>query len=268
MTVSAFQKAILAFYSKNRRNFPWRETQDAYEIMVSELMLQQTQTQRVIPKYLTWLQLFPTVSALSEATLEQVLTAWNGLGYNRRAKFLWHAAQEVQRKNNGIVPNTADELRQLPGIGEYTANAILAFAFNQPTIVLETNIRTAILHHFFKDSVEKVSDKQIKDMLGQVIDKKNPRDWYYALMDYGSWLKSEGVDYFHKQKSYTKQKPFKGSERFVRGYLIRETLKLKTLNIKAVKIPGYEQKQIVKVASDLIKEGLLQEQKPGTVSVV
>ncbi|MCC7304415.1 A/G-specific adenine glycosylase [bacterium] len=268
MRTSEFQKLIYDFFEKNHRTFPWRETQNPYEIMVSEIMLQQTQTLRVIPKYLDWLKKFPTTKKLANASLSEILLAWNGLGYNRRGKFLWEAGKYIESELQGRIPATFIELRKLPGIGEYTANAILAFAYNQSTIVVETNIRTVVLHHFFKDSVEKIRDQQIKTVLAKVIDKTDPRSWYYALMDYGNWLKSEGIDYFHKQKSYTKQKPFKGSERFVRGYLLRETLLLKKLDTTKVILPGYTQKNIKKVAQDLIREGLLKERSTDILTVV
>lgn len=268
MSSKIFSRMVWDFYAKNKRSFPWRETRNPYEILVSEIMLQQTQTHRVVPKYLGWLQQFPDIDALASAKLSEVLFAWNGLGYNRRAKFLWETAKLLLNMNKSEIPDNFKDLITLPGIGEYTANALLAFAYNKPTIVLETNIRTAIIHHFFAKQTEKVTDTQIKGVLAQVVDKKNPREWYYALMDYGSWLKSEGIDYFHQIKGHTKQSKFKGSERYVRGYLVRETLKIKELEIKAIIIPGYEQETIKKVANDLIQEGLLQASKPGYLSIV
>jgi A/G-specific adenine glycosylase len=251
-----FSEIIWSFYEKNKRSFPWRDTTAPYAILVSEIMLQQTQTHRVLPKYLGWLQTFPTVRALSTASLFDVLQAWSGLGYNRRAKFLLEAAKELA--NRSTFPTTYEELVALSGIGEYTANAVLAFAFNQPTVVLETNIRTAIIHHFFTDE-EKISDKQIKEKLQQLIEsEKDPRNWYYALMDYGSWLKSEGVDYFYKQKNYTKQKAFKGSERFVRGWILKQlTLTNTPLVIKSIRLVGYPATQVKKIIIDMVNEGLL-----------
>ncbi len=229
-------------------------------------MLQQTQTHRVIPKYLAWLEQFPSVEELANSSLSDVLRLWSGLGYNRRAKFLWEAANKILEFKS--FPDTFEKLRELPGIGEYTANAVLAFAFNKPTIVIETNIRTAIIHHFFTERTEKVSDKEIKQILELVVSNEDPRNWYYALMDYGSWLKAEGIDHFHKQKSYSKQKPFKGSERFVRGYLLREVLQLEKLDISTVLLPGYSQETIQKVANDLVKEKLVNQVKTGIIGVV
>ena len=257
MTTKHFQKIIWEFYKTNKRTFPWRATKDPYEIMVSELMLQQTQTQRVVPKYLTWLQYFPTIAALAEAKLPLVLENWSGLGYNRRAKFLWETAKFVTRMHKGKVPHTYEKLRELPGIGDYTASAILAFTYNEPTVVIETNIRTVIIHHYFADR-DKVSDKEIKSVVEKTLDKKDPRQWYYALMDYGNFLKSEGFKYVSKQKNYTKQKPFKGSARFVRGYIIRELVKNGNLDINTVIIPGYEKETIESIANSLVTEQLIE----------
>lgn len=269
MIQESFIQTIWSHYSHNKRSFPWRETTDPYAILVSEVMLQQTQTQRVVIKYSEWLQRFPTIEALAQASLSEVLSSWSGLGYNRRGKYLWEAAQIIKDVYSGVFPNSVETLRKLPGIGEYTANAVLAFAFNQPTVVLETNIRTVILHHFFSASGdEKIADTDIKKILEAVVDKKNPREWYYALMDYGNWLKSEGHHHFHKQKQYVKQKPFKGSERYVRGYLLRETLANKKLYLKDMKLIGYSAAQIRKVAADLAKEGLLRQIGRTTLTIV
>lgn len=267
MKASEFQKLVWNFYAKNRRTFPWRETPDPYAILVSELMLQQTQTYRVVPKFLNWMHLFPTVDSLAAASLADVLHAWSGLGYNRRVKFLWKTAGIVQATYNSQIPKTYEDLRTLPGIGEYTANAILTFAFNQPTIVLETNIRTAVLHHFYTGRTG-ISDKELKLVLQAVLDVDHPRDWYYALMDYGNWLKSEGIKTFHQQKSYAKQKPFKGSERFIRGTLLREVLKQRQVKLSAFILPGYTKLQIRKVANDLITEGFAKEPRKGYLEVV
>lgn len=253
---------------RNLRSFPWRDTSDPYAILVSEVMLQQTQTFRVVPKYLNWLELFPTAEALAQAKLSEVLAAWSGLGYNRRGKYLWESAKVIVDKFNGQIPRDYDQLRTLPGVGEYTANAVLTFAYNLPTVVLETNIRTALLHHFFADTSERISDTQLKEILATIVDKNDPRNWYYALMDYGAWLKSEGHDYFHKQKQHVKQKPFKGSERFVRGYLLRKSLEIRALEVRKVVIPGYTTEQIVKVAKDLSNEGLVKLSKTGILRVV
>lgn len=271
MSDADFITLIWDFHQKNRRSFPWRETHNLYEILVSEIMLQQTQTHRVLPKYQNWLQQFPNPTVLANAPLSEVLLAWSGLGYNRRAKFLQQAAKQLVILDSQSSLNEK-ELRKLPGVGEYTANAILAFAYNQPTIVVETNIRTVIIHHFFADNAQ-VSDKEIKQILSRLAiqlsptsAEKGPREWYYALMDYGNFLKSEGHDYFHKQKGYTKQKPFKGSERYVRGFLLREVLTKGSIKLKNINLVGYSSEIINKVASDLTQEGLIKSPKVGILS--
>lgn len=256
MTISAFKKLVWDFFAHNKRSFPWRETHNPYEILVSEFMLQQTQTARVIPKYLNWLQLFPTAATLAQAPLSTVLTEWSGLGYNRRAKFLHSAAKVIAIDLKNVFPSTYAELIQLPGVGHYTANAVLAFAYNQPVPVVETNIRTVFLHHFFSNS-QKITEKEFESLATKTVDNDNPREWYYALMDYGNWLKTEGIHHFDRQKKYRKQAPFKGSDRFVRGYLLREVLKYNSLKLSDVIIPGYSAATVKKIAEILHQEGLL-----------
>jgi A/G-specific adenine glycosylase len=207
----------------------WRQpeadgTFDPYKIWVSELMLQQTQVGRVIPKYVAFLHDFPTLEKLASAPLSEVLIAWQGLGYNRRAKFLWQAAQEIVRNGEGVFPSTLAGLMALPGIGQNTAGAILAYAFNRPAIFVETNIRTVYFHHFFQDR-EAVSDKEITELLEQTIDKQNPREFYWALMDYGTYLKQQGHGKISRSRHYKKQSAFEGSVRQIRGRVLRALAK-------------------------------------------
>ncbi|CAN5421154.1 endonuclease III [soil metagenome] len=187
-------------------------------------MLQQTQVSRVIPKYVAFLHDFPTVETLANAPLSEVLIAWQGLGYNRRAKFLWQAAQEIMRNGEGAFPSTLTGLMTLPGIGQNTAGAILAYAFNEPAIFVETNIRTVYFHHFFQDR-EAVSDREITELLEQTIDKQNPREFYWALMDYGTSLKQQGHGKISKSSHYKKQSVFEGSVRQIRGRALRALAK-------------------------------------------
>jgi A/G-specific adenine glycosylase len=147
-TVTDFQKTVWDFYRAHRRTMPWRVEPAPYFVLVSELMLQQTQVSRVQSKFISFIRKFPTIEALAAAPLADVLGAWSGLGYNRRAKFLWQAAQDIQAK--GSFPQTVDLLMQLPGIGANTAGAIAAYAFNRPVFFIETNIRTVFIHHFFE----------------------------------------------------------------------------------------------------------------------
>lgn len=223
--VADFQQAVLAHYDQHaRHSLPWRIPEadgsfDAYKIWVSELMLQQTQVGRVIPKYEAFLARFPTVQTLAAAELGEVLIAWQGLGYNRRAKFLWQAAQQVVQHHGGEVPATLAELVSLPGIGHNTAGAILAYAFNQPVVFVETNIRTVYFHHFFNDETD-ISDKQLLPLIEQTMTTE-PRDFYWALMDYGSYLKKQGQGKIAKSKHYSKQSAFEGSARQLRGRVLR-----------------------------------------------
>ncbi|HUQ29994.1 MAG TPA: A/G-specific adenine glycosylase [Candidatus Paceibacterota bacterium] len=225
MSYTSFRKTVWAHYKKNgRHDLPWRKTRDPYRILVSEVMLQQTQVERVIPYYKNFLEKFPTPKALATASLAEVLKAWQGLGYNRRAKMLWQAAKEVTKKYRGIFPKTAGELEELPGIGPYTARAVATFAHNDNSIFIETNIRTVITHHFFSRR-RRVADTELVEVLTRLLPKGKAREWYAALMDYGSYLKRSGVKLNAKSKHYTKQKQFKGSDREARGAILRELAK-------------------------------------------
>ncbi len=203
-----------------RHSLPWRQTTDPYAILVSEMMLQQTQVERVIPKYHAFIAAFPTVTALAEATLPQVLALWQGLGYNRRAKFLQQTAQAVLQKHQGIFPATREQLEQLPGVGPYTAGAIMAFAYNEPVVLIETNVRAVFLYHFFPQQTD-VTDALLLPLITSALDRTHSRQWYAALMDYGSHLKTAVVNPSRRSKHHVRQSKFIGSSRQVRGEIIR-----------------------------------------------
>lgn len=200
---------------------PWRDDTRPYYVLVSELMLQQTQVARVIPKFEEFITMFPREEVLANARLADVLKQWQGLGYNRRAKFLHEAAKMIVNDFAGVFPKNETDILKLPGVGKNTSGAIRAYAFNQPSIFVETNIRTVYIHHFFADQFD-VDDKQIIELLEQTIHRENPRQFYQALMDYGSWLKANGVRNINSSKHYKKQAALKGSIREVRGQIIRE----------------------------------------------
>jgi A/G-specific adenine glycosylase len=183
-------------------------------------MLQQTQVERVIPKYSDFLGRFPSMAALANASLGEVLRLWQGLGYNRRAKMLHECAKAVKKEYGGKLPRDIESLRRLPGIGPYTAGAVAAFAHNMPVVMIETNIRTAYLHHFFKDTAD-VSDRDILPLIERTLDRKAPREWYAALMDYGSHVKAIEGNANRRSRHYTRQSRFDGSDRQVRGAIIR-----------------------------------------------
>ena len=221
ITHEELQEIVWEYYHEHGRDLPWRDAEsdgsfDPYKIMVSEIMLQQTQAARVIPKYHEFLALFPTVQALKNVPLSAVLTAWSGLGYNRRAKFLWQAAQQI----DGSFPDTVEELVKLPGIGANTAAAIAAYSFNQPVSFIETNIRTIYIHHFFPDRVD-VHDRELLKIVAATVDHEHPREWYWALMDYGVHLKATVGNTSRNSKHYAKQSTFEGSKRQIRGQVIR-----------------------------------------------
>jgi A/G-specific adenine glycosylase len=187
-------------------------------------MLQQTQVARVLPKFAAFVARFPHYAALAEAPLSDVLAQWNGLGYNRRAKFLWEAAKIVVSRHGGALPCTLEDLVSLPGIGPNTAGAILAYAFDRPVVFIETNIRTVVIHHFFADGDQKVTDAQIRDVVRQTLPPDTPRDWYWALMDYGTHLKATTGAQLQRAHGYKRQSSFQGSRRQLRGQVLRSLL--------------------------------------------
>jgi len=252
---SAFIKIVYGYYEKHgRHDLPWRRTKDPYKIAVSEVMLQQTQAGRVVEKYKEFLKAFPTVQDLSAGTLQQVLLLWSGLGYNRRARFLQQMAQAIVNDHKGMFPKTTEELLQLPGVGRYTAGAISAFAFNQPVTMIETNIRTVYLHHFFNDSSETVHDNAVLSLIAETLDQQNPRQWYWALMDYGSYLKSQGVKIHRNSTQYKKQKRFKGSVREVRGGIMKILTQKKATLAQLEKTLSFEKIRLVEALHTLMQE--------------
>lgn len=225
-TITAFRQLIWNFYKKNRRSFAWRTTTDPYAIVVSEIMLQQTQTDRVAKKFPEFMTTFPMFAALAQAPLSEVIRAWQGLGYNRRAIALQKIAQRVHNEYNGSLPRDPEILQTFPGIGPNTAGSIVAFAWNLPTIFIETNIRAVFLHHFFPNQ-EQVSDRELLPLISAVLDQESPREWYYALMDYGVYLKKAHKNPSRRSAHHTKQSKFTGSDRQIRGAILRHLLKEK-----------------------------------------
>lgn len=221
-----FNEILWAYYAAHgRHDLPWRQpesdgTFDPYKILVSELMLQQTQVKRVIPKFHEFLMKFPTSARLAAAPLADVITLWSGLGYNRRAKFLWQAAQMIEQDFNGHFPTSVSDLVKLPGVGKNTAGAIATYAFNQPAVFIETNVRTVYIYHFFKDQSD-IPDAAIHELLQATLDTERPREFYWALMDYGSYLKQTVGNVSRYSKGYVKQSTFEGSRRQVRGQVLR-----------------------------------------------
>ena len=181
-------------------------------------MLQQTQTERVLPKYLAWFERFPDARSVAEASLPDILGLWSGLGYNRRALALSRAAGIVA---GGGFPETEAALLALPGVGRYTARAVLCFAFGHPSVFVETNIRSVFIHHFFPGE-SAVPDRRVEALVAATLDRGDARRWYYALMDYGAHLKKIVANPNRRSAHYAKQTPFADSNRRVRGAILRE----------------------------------------------
>ena len=256
-TFTQFQKIILSFYNLEGRDMPWRHTIDPYRILVSEIMLQQTQVERVEKKYPEFITTFSTFGDLSKAPLHQVLALWQGMGYNRRAIALQACAREVMDEYNGILPSDVAMLQTLPGIGHATACSIAAFAFNRPVVFIETNIRRVFIHFFFNDR-SSVRDREILPFAEQALYRKNPRMWYWALMDYGSALKNSIPNPNRRSAHYTKQETFKGSDRQIRGIVITSLLAVPDQGEQElVKSIPHDPVRVHKIIEGLMAEGFI-----------
>lgn len=255
-SVGLFRKEIWKYWEKKgRHDLPWRKTKNPYHILVAEVMLQQTQVSRVIEKYRGFLQAFPTVRALAKSPLSRVLKMWNGLGYNRRAKYLLDAAKMISSKHNGRVPRDYTSLRTLPGVGDYTARAIRVFAFDEPDVLIETNIRAAYIHYFYSSLLQKtrITDSQILLVAVKAAEGQNPRKWHSALMDYGAHIKKFYENPTRRSASYVRQSKFKGSLRQIRGAIIRE---LHTGKLSPEALP-FRKSRIKKALTELARDGLV-----------
>lgn len=251
-----FKQLILDYYSNNKRIFPWRQTSDPYKILVSEIMLQQTQTDRVVPKFNAFISEFPYFNSLAQAPLSKVLKLWSGLGYNRRALYLHKTAQRVRDTCNGRLPEEEKDLFSLPGIGKYTAGAIRAFAYNKRALFIETNIRRVYLHFFFPTQ-DKVPDAVLIPIIEQTLPDKDYRNWYYALMDYGVYLAKTFENPNKRSKHYTKQSKFEGSKRQLRGKILRLYLADGAINEDHMMLADYQKDVVKATIEDMKKEGLV-----------
>lgn len=237
------------------RDMPWRDDTRPYYVLVSELMLQQTQVDRVIPKFNAFTGRFPDIQTLARAPLADVLTLWSGLGYNRRAKFLHETAKKIMDDFGGEFPRTRAELLQLPGVGAGTSGAIMAYAFNSPELFVETNVRTVYFHHFFEGR-DNVGDDEVLAILGGTIDRESPREFYWALMDYGTWLKRQGAGHINQSAGYKKQSPLKGSLREVRGQVVRQ-LTQSEMTIDTLRLAVEGDERFENALDGLVRDGLV-----------
>ncbi len=275
--IQSFQKEILSWYKKNKRDLPWRHTRDPYKILISEVMSQQTQLSRVMPKYTEWLKAFPDLESLAKASTRDVLLHWSGLGYNRRALYLHRLAQIILTDLHGEFPRTEKELRQLPGIGEYTARAILCLAFNEQVAVVDTNVRKVILTKFQNVILSVTKDldssatpqndrKIIQEIADQLLPKGKAYDWNQALMDYAA------AELKHHKISIPKQSRFKDSDRYYRGQIVKlllahNKIPKNKLYKHFISFPTMSQKRFNTILLTLLKDNLIS-QKEETISLI
>jgi len=249
--IKKFQDKIFEWWEKNKRDLPWRKTTDPYYIMVSEVMLQQTQVSRVKEKYEAFIKKFPTKENLAEAETAEVLKIWSGLGYNKRALWLQQAATQLVEGEE--FPKKPEELEKIKGIGKYTARAILIFAFNHDLPTVDTNIRRILISEGF--ATEEATEKELFKIAAEITPKGRARDWYNALMDYGSMeltARKTGI------KPKTSQKKFNNSTRYQRGKIVKALIKKGALTKKEISEEcEIDQKVLAEILTKLIVEGLV-----------
>jgi A/G-specific adenine glycosylase len=253
----AFQSMIFRWWQKNRRDLPWRHTRDPYKITVSEIMLQQTQVFRVLPKYAEFIEAWPDVQALAQASPADVIRIWKGMGYNRRALYLHDMAKVIVEEYQGKFPKDEKLLVQLPGVGTYTARALLVFAYNKDVACVDTNIRKIITHFFFDDKPQK--DSVVRCVAGQLVPAGKSWQWHQALMDYGSQeMTNAEIQISNIRK---KQIPFRQTNRFYRGEIIDMLREKKYIETKIINYIynryNKQEYEIQNIINGLIKDGLV-----------
>jgi A/G-specific adenine glycosylase len=254
-----FRSLVLRWYEKNgRHDLPWRGDFHPYHVFLSELMLQQTQVPRVIEKFRLFVSRFPGIADLADAPQSEVLRLWKGLGYNRRAIYLHRAAGEIVTNHDGAIPEEEAALTALPGVGQATARAIQAYAFNLPVVYIETNIRACLLHHFFPDR-EDINDEELRPVLEACLIGVEPRIWYSALMDYGTWLKKTFGNPNRRSRQHSVQSRFEGSDRQIRGRILEELLVDSACIVSLQQKLSVEESRLQRIISDLQREGFLHE---------
>ncbi len=275
--IEEFRKIIWSFYKENKRILPWRNIDNPYYILVSEIMLQQTQVVRVFKKYPEFISVFPTIQSLADASLSRILKTWQGMGYNRRALYLKKTAEIITKKYNGIIPGDIQILQSFPGIGYNTACSIASFAFHKPTVFIETNIRRVFIYFYAlftpprcsfctagsSEVLErlKIDDKEILPLVEKTLDRKNPREWYYALMDYGSFLAKHIENPNRKSKQYTVQSKFQGSNRQIRGKILKLLLEKPHRQDQIAEHFLYDLERVYSIIKNLKEEGFIKEEQ-------
>ncbi|MDD1657586.1 MAG: A/G-specific adenine glycosylase [Methanomicrobiales archaeon] len=263
----AFRRSVWTFFRERGRTFPWRETRDPFAILVSEYMLQQTQVGRVEEMFPGFMARFPDAATLARAPLRDVLAAWQGLGYNRRAVALHRAAALLVGRYGGRIPADRDALLSLPGVGPSTAAGVMAFAFNRPVVLLETNIRRVFLHHFFPGR-NLVPDREILPLVEATLDRDHPREWYWALMDLGSELRRLPDNPNRRSPAYRPQSPFDGSDRQIRGQILRILLREGILDQgEAAAATGCTPARVERILAEMEREGFLERIPNGRIRI-
>jgi A/G-specific adenine glycosylase len=236
---------------------PWRTRRSPYRVFVSEIMLQQTGIARVQTKYADFLRRFPSFKALAAASVEEVLAAWKGLGYNRRALALRQSAIIVSYAHGGRLPRTVEALTELPGVGQATAAAVLVYSYDMPLAFIETNVRRVYLHFFFPDE-QGVSDARIMPLVEKTLDTERPREWFYALMDYGTMLAKAMPNPNRRSAHYKRQSAFEGSVRQMRGKVLEAMLSLKAATQSGIAAEiGSDDDRLPEALQQLVTEGFL-----------
>ena len=255
--VEEFRQIVYQYYAEHGREMPWRVSRNPYHILVSEIMLQQTQVGRVLAKYEQFILTFPDFDSVCKAPLQEMLGVWQGLGYNRRAIALQKISRLVVTEYGGVLPSSAETLQTFPGIGPATAGAICAFAFNQPAVFIETNIRRVFIHFFFPNKI-RVKDKEILPLVERTLDTGSPRRWYHALMDYGAMLKNEEYNPNRRSAHYSRQAPFQGSNREIRGLILKTLLEKPELpEVELIRAVDKSPERVRPIIAQLTKEGFL-----------
>ena len=264
--IRSFRTRVYRYYSSHGRDLPWRTRATPYRVLVSEIMLQQTQVDRVIGKYREFLAVFPDFASLAKAPTAKLLRIWSGMGYNRRALALRRLAQMVIAEHRGRLPDDPAILMKLPGIGPYTAGAIAAFAFDRPVVCMDTNIRRVFIHEFFPGQ-NGIRDEQILPLVERSLDRKAPSRWYNALMDYGAMLKREHGNPNLRSAHYSRQSPFENSNRQVRGAILKILVAEAPLSTaRIVQKSGMDAERVKKNLGQMEREGFIQ--KKGRTYVV
>ena len=251
--VRAFRRKVLRFYRRSGRDLPFRHTTDPYRIVVAEVMLQQTQVDRMLFWYEAWLERWPDWHSLARAGRREVLKMWSGLGYNRRALYLLETARRVVNEYQGRLPSDYRALIRLPGIGPYVANAVLVFAFGQRRAAVDTNVRRVLIHEL--GLPPDIPAKAVQEIAQAVLPRTDPAEWHHALMDYGALALPRQAG---RPRSREAGERYEGSLRQVRGEIIRRLTTAARIRLDTVaRSLACPLGTVVRAATALEKEGLV-----------